>query len=397
MEREHFRMRGIFESCRRLIAPCLIAATLLAAAEPSSAPPPEEIDREQQAKVLSTEAHDALRMGNLYEARRHAEKAVDLSPGNPAHHLLLSSILFRQNNFYYARHAAEKALALDPANYRTHELLGDILYQEGILGQALSRWEEVLRNTEASPHLHRKMEKAKRELKAEEEFDQVGSRNFTVRHDGTAPRVVIRSVLWQLENIYRMLEDEFRDSPPGDNIVILYSRVQFHEITATPRWVGGSYDGKIRIPVGGLSTEAEAEALGPVLTHELTHAFLRSIVGRRLPLWFEEGLAEHFEGRTAPRENSPRHFGEDVREHYKSFQDLNAGLMGRRGPVEAAYNGSALAVERLIEEKGFQTVRRMIEEIVTGKSFEQALEEEAGLSLQEYQVLWGHNTQLPQD
>ncbi len=389
MEKGHFGMRGLFEFCRRLVVPSLIAAALLAAAGPSSdAPIEKNAGREEQAKVLSTQAHDALRKGNLYEAKRYAERAVDLHPGNPAHHLLLSSILFRQSNLYYARYAAEKALTLDPANHHAQELLGDIFYQEGILEQALSQWEEVRRNTAASPHLHRKMEKAKRELKAEEEFDQVGSKNFTVRHDGTAPRAVIRSVLWQLENTYRILEDEFRDSPPGDNIVILYSRVQFHKITATPRWVGGSYDGKIRIPVGGLSTEAEAEALGPVLTHELTHAFLRSIVARRLPLWFEEGLAEHFEGRTAPRKSSPRQFGKSVMGHYRSFQDLNAGLMGRKGPVEAAYEGSALAVERLIEEKDFQTVRRIIEEVATGKPFAQALEEEAELSLQEYQELW---------
>jgi hypothetical protein len=62
--------------------------------------------------------------------------------------------------------------------------------------------------------------------------------------------------------------------------------------------------------------------------------------------------------------------------------------MGRKGPVAAAYDGSALAVERLIQEKGFQTVRRMIEEIATGKPFAQALEEEADLSLEEYQELW---------
>jgi hypothetical protein len=389
---------------RHLVVPVLIAASFLAAAgtsiavpteesageweKPSATPLPEGMDKEQQAQILSTQAHDALRRGNLYEARNHVERAVDLRPEDPAHHLLLSSILFRQNELYYARYAIEKALALDPENYHARELLGNILYQEGILEQALSQWAEVSRNTAGSPHLRRKMEKAKRELKAEGEFDQVGSRNFTVRHDGTASRAVIRSVLWQLEKTYRMLEDEFRDSPPGDNIVILYPRVRFHKITASPRWVGGTYDGKIRIPVGGLSTEAEAEALGPDLTHELTHAFLRSIAARRLPLWFEEGLAEHFESSMAPREDSPRQFGKDVRGHYRSFQDLNAGLMGRKGPVAAAYDGSALAVERLIQEKGFQTVRRMIEEIATGKPFAQALEEEADLSLEEYQELW---------
>ena len=52
------------------------------------------------------------------------------------------------------------------------------------------------------------------------------------------------------------------------------------------------------MPVGGLQTEEDSRRLEPVLAHELTHAFIRANVPGRLPLWFEEGLAGHFEGTT---------------------------------------------------------------------------------------------------
>lgn len=334
---------------------------------------------------LLARAHSALQEGNLYEARRLAEEEVRVNPGNGSAHLLLGAILYRERNFYYARLAAERALDIDPDSYRSRELLGDIFYQQGVLSQAIAEWEKLTGNGPRRPHVDEKKEKARRELEAEEEFEEVGSKNFTLRHDGDAPPAVVRSVLWQLERSHSALAREFRDAPPGENIVILYSRMQYHEITSMPRWAGGSYDGKIRIPVGGLESEADAEALWPVLAHELTHAFLRSIVGRRLPLWFEEGLAEHFEALAGIGEQLHFDPAEKAGSHYGSFSELNAGLLGRSGPIGEAYAGSARAVGFLIDEKGFSAVRGLVEEMETGVSFAKALEDETGMTLSEYQ------------
>lgn len=335
---------------------------------------------------LLNHAHSALQEGNLYEARRFAEEEVRVNPESGVGHLLLGAILYRERNFYYARLAAERALEIDPTSYRSRELLGDIFYQQGVLPQAITEWEKLDGNGPLRPGVEEKKERARRELEAEEEFEEVRSRNFTLRHDGEASPAVIRSVLWQLERSYRALEREFRDAPPGDNIVILYSRRQYHEITSMPRWVGGSYDGKIRIPVGGLESEADAEALWPVLAHELTHAFLRSIVGRRLPLWFEEGLAEHFEARTGAGEQLHFDPGRAAGSHYRSFSDLSAGLLGKSGPIAEAYAESARAVELLIAEEGFGAVRGLVEEMETGLSFAKALEAETEMTMKEFQA-----------
>ena len=66
-------------------------------------------------------------------------------------------------------------------------------------------------------------------------------------------------------------------------------------MTRAADWVGGLYDGKIRVPLGGLSQlTRHAER---VLTHELTHAMVHSKSRGHCPRWLHEGLAQMSEGK----------------------------------------------------------------------------------------------------
>src|SRR5260370_24815750 len=55
-------------------------------------------------------------------------------------------------------------------------------------------------------------------------------------------------------------------------------------------------DGKTRVTVSGM-TEGRPE-LGRVLSHELTHSFVRATGHGHVPQWLNEGLAQLEEGRT---------------------------------------------------------------------------------------------------
>jgi hypothetical protein len=87
---------------------------------------------------------------------------------------------------------------------------------------------------------------------------------------------------------------------PADVItVVLYTREQFRDVTRSPEWAGGAFDGRIRVPVlGALQNIKEFER---VLTHEFTHALVRSIAPRGVPTWLNEGLAVLFEGSNLAR------------------------------------------------------------------------------------------------
>jgi Peptidase MA superfamily len=76
---------------------------------------------------------------------------------------------------------------------------------------------------------------------------------------------------------------------------ILYTEQQFFDVTRSPAWAGGIFDGKVRLPVAG--TEPDPKDLRRIVTHEYTHAALTlATLPAVLPTWFQEGVAMNLEG-----------------------------------------------------------------------------------------------------
>jgi len=347
--------------------------------------PDFDLARRNLAAALATQGQEELRSGNFDDARPHLERAVDLAPSMAAFHLLLGVLHFRRGDLYEARRRIDSALELSPELSEAREISGDLHYQEGSLGRARAEWEKALANTGSPPHaLRAKLDRATRELNVEDGFGRDVSRHFTIQYDGPVPREVARTALFLLERAYDRLWHDFGRSPQHDVPVILYTRGLFDEITRSPGWVGGTYDGKIRVPVGGLQTENDAQRLAPVLTHELTHAFIRANVPGHLPLWFEEGLAGHFEG-TLPE--AALHTLRTAGGEFARLEDVSAALRGGTR-VGAAYAAAALAVNEMVRLDGFWLPARTLDLMASGRSFPEAFHDAAGMELTEFEERW---------
>ncbi|MCA9000527.1 MAG: hypothetical protein KDB61_01295, partial [Planctomycetes bacterium] len=61
--------------------------------------------------------------------------------------------------------------------------------------------------------------------------------------------------------------------------------------TGIGEWAGGAFDGTIRIPVRNF--RSERNRIRGVLRHELVHAFIQEVGGKRVPGWLNEGLAQY--------------------------------------------------------------------------------------------------------
>ena len=66
-----------------------------------------------------------------------------------------------------------------------------------------------------------------------------------------------REVLGTLEDHYDVVRDTLNYTPPEPIGVILYTNQQFSDITRAPAWVGALNDGRIRIPVQGLTSVSD--------------------------------------------------------------------------------------------------------------------------------------------
>jgi hypothetical protein len=122
--------------------------------------------------------------------------------------------------------------------------------------------------------------------------------------------------------------------------VILFSRDQYYTASGAPAWSGGVFDGmdgRIRIPIGGLTASLTPEMDG-TLIHELTHAFVHDM-GRGLATReLHEGFAQYMEGkRIASR---------------FSAEELRLIADGRAGGVAGFYAEALAFVEYLIATRG---------------------------------------------
>ena len=141
---------------------------------------------------------------------------------------------------------------------------------------------------------------------------------------------------------------------------------QFHDFTSAPDWSDGLFDGRIRMPVGGLSKDPLR--FEHVLTHELVHAMIAGLAPRNVPGWLHEGLASYFEpvDRAAAERSLKRWPAVPL--------SVLQGSFGRLGTNQAvvAYTVSVVAAGMAVDRLGPRTAA-LIQALGDGRSLESAL------------------------
>jgi hypothetical protein len=156
------------------------------------------------------------------------------------------------------------------------------------------------------------------------------------------------------------------------------------DITRAPAWAGALYDGRIRVPVQGLT--AVNEDLSRDLKHELTHSFiaqkthavcmaLSASCAIKAPTWLQEGMAQMMEGR-----RSGEYAGVLV-QIYEQGHVLPLGeLEGNwsrmdRDTAQFAYAWALANVEYIVETNGMGDIERILDRIGAGAATETVLRE----------------------
>lgn len=301
------------------------AAAPAAAPAPAPAPAPsftaEELDAAiartseqlRRAGSESLRAPLALRLGDLWvlRARQHAkagqsdraldayDQALQAVPAHPIALVEAGWIQLEAGKPDVARGLAETALAHDGDNAFARELRGEILYRDNRLEDALDDFRTALLKHPGSASLARRIEKLEKELTSERDYRRADSSHFVLRFDGDRDESVRHILLDTLERQLDDLQREFSVSPLPPLTVILYTSRQFHETTGTGDEVVGLFDGKVRLPVGGVTRVTPG--LERVVRHELTHALLHARGRGTVPKWLHEGLAQVMEPRDLAR------------------------------------------------------------------------------------------------
>jgi hypothetical protein len=156
--------------------------------------------------------------------------------------------------------------------------------------------------------------------------------------------------------------------------VVLYPRRSFKEATASPDWVGGLFDGQVRVPIGGL-TRLDS-SIRRVLTHELAHAFITSKTRGNAPRWVQEGYAQVIEGRSAM----------GLRQALAQAFHI---LGGTASAGEFTYPKSLSQLEFFIETWSESHFLELLDQLGRGTDIDASLRSVTGLGESEFLSAWG--------
>jgi tetratricopeptide (TPR) repeat protein len=323
------------------------------------------------AQSSVTELNDAgwkaLRDGSSVKAAALFSEALALRPNDPV--LLMGSgvAAHERGNQKDAMARLTRALELNPRLTNAAKLLGQIAFDEGDVDLAIRTYEKALKNAPNDTDLANALQALRRDADVHHTFGESRFDRFRVMFEGRPEESLAAQATKVFNSAFFRIGDTLGEYPSNTIVAVLYTDKQFRDITRAPEWSGGQYDGRIRIPVAGAGQKPEL--FEQVMTHELTHAVIASIVRHGVPTWLNEGLAQYFDGSdpNAARRRM-KALGRSI-----PLKNLEHGF-GHMGQAEAqvAYDESLLAVGVMADRPGFGWTR-LLHRLADGQSFGDAI------------------------
>jgi tetratricopeptide (TPR) repeat protein len=309
--------------------------------------------------------------GNIDQARRYFDSALRFQPENSTVLIYCAALLVRTGNPSQALPFAQRAVNAAPESADAYAVLGYAQQASDRTKEAVASWKHSL-ELRPDPKVEQYLAKAQREQNVETDFAQRESSHFVLHYEGKQTSEAFR------EQILAALESDYDDlsgtlgTPPRDNILVtLYTEQAFFDVTRAPSWTGALNDGKLRIPINGLSSVTPE--LARVLKHELAHTFINHLSAGRCPPWLHEGIAQLLE---------PKFLGSDGRRLAQLFKSqgeiplnvLEGSFMRFSGSqAYLAYAESLAAASYINDSYGMGDIQRILQHLSEGSSTEAAL------------------------
>ena len=309
------------------------------------------------------------------ESEAHLRRAAALSPDSLPPRVALLDLLLETRDWTGAEAAARDILALSPRDPDALDRLAFALFRQDRSREAVDVLGERLAIRD-SPEARALLARIQKGIADETGMTEQRLAHFNVRYDGQAHEDVGREVLRALERHYATLVITMDYEPKSTIPVILFSTEAYYDASGAPRWSGGVYDhldGRIRVPIGGLTPSLGPEMDG-TLIHELTHAFAAEITGGLTPADVNEGLAQYHEGKRMSSMLRP--------------EALTALADGRIGGVAASYLEGLSFTEYLVGLRGQGGINDLLRAMGETRSVDEAFERVYGASAQRVRSAW---------
>ena len=336
----------------------------------------------ESALSSAQEGRQLMQAGDHQGAVRTFTQALRLDPDDAALLVGLGISQHRTGQDERAIAALSRALELNPEAQHAHALLGRLYFTGDSLEQSIRHYEAALLEDPNDAAVRDGLYAARRAHQADHALDRLYSPHFVVKFEPVHRRLA-NDVIDRLERLSSVIGGQLGGASEEPIIVILYSDRRFKEVTDSPAWAGGLYDGKIHLAARSVIPAGQAET---ALAHEYAHAIVHRLSAGHAPAWLQEGLALYFEGRPAAwsRQVLARHRSRIVPLHalHKNF----LGLPSREAQI--AYAEGLSAMRAIIEQYDMRRVRRLLDELAVTPEFAVAFETVFQRPYRDFESAW---------
>lgn len=174
-------------------------------------------------------------------------------------------------------------------------------------------------------------------------------------------------------------------------IDVTLTQEQFNRLTKNqvPKWAGGvAYTGATRVVVKAPLFFGQGIPLHILTLHELVHLLVHEAAGDNyIPRWFNEGLAIVLSGEL--RSGSKRRLNRAAAaDGLMGLPRVDHVLTYSTPKADLAYAEAQSAVNRFVDQYGWETVVEILTAVKKGSEFADAFYDAVGMSYEVWQVEW---------
>ena len=335
--------------------------------EASANPSPTAVARVVAAERAA--AQFEISVGDFERAVDHYNVGLRYDPNNAGLLMEAAYLHLRRSEYTNALDLLQHAGSIEPDSADVAKLSGWAYYGLNRAADAVTQWKRAM-ELKPDEEIKHALEKAERDAREEAEYHEGETTHFRLKYNGGAAPELAVAVLKTLEAEFEEISATLNYVPPEPIGVILYTNQTFMDITRAPSWSGALNDGRIRVPVEGLSSMTGE--LARVLKHELTHSFVSQKTAGHCPVWLQEGLAQYMEGKRS-RANAgalasayERHMEVSLLSYETSWLTLP------KDAASVAYAWSLAVVESIVTVNGIDDLGRILERLAAGSTAEDA-------------------------
>jgi len=331
-------------------------------------------------------AGERYEKGEYSEAAGYLGPVADYFPDDAELNASLGAVYYAAKEYSRSRRCLDKALRLGIKDPDVHLLMARMYYyQDDDMDMAGRHLRKALELKPDREDLRKFLQKITTEEAVEEDFRAADTEHFIVKYQGVEDSDAAYTTLYILEQAWSDIGYDLGDYPSEPVVVILYTGKQFKQVTESPHWVGGIYDGRIRLPVAGLPDRGDDD-LRRLLYHEYTHVIVHRIAGGRCPVWFNEGLAQLMQERSGASRDPWLKTSLLQSGGIPSLKALSEPFLKlSSGQALKAYTISYFATKYFVDEYGLSAAGNVLESLGDGKDFDAALYEVTGTRPEDFE------------